>query len=544
MRRARMSLVLAALLAGAGAAPARADLTEWPTCSLPLSADQAFCEDGRSPNRLVTGPDGGVWFTTYGGQEVGRVTPGGALVMYDLPPVPGVPAGASRRPYGITVGPDGALWFTEDFGNRIGRVTTSGTFTFFEDPGARPQDIALGPDGALWITESGTNSIGRLTPTGVFSHVALAPVTAPGNTLMRITRGPDGRMWFAEQIRGAIGAITMGGTVTERILPTGWRPQSLVAGPDGAIWFSAFPKGIGRLTTSGALKLMPLPGAGAASITVGPDGALWVGEGIAAGLLRVTTAGAVTETPLLSGAIVNDVTAGPDGAIWFVETGNNRIGRLGAGVGAGPTVTGVAPAGGSPYGGSTVTIAGAHLSGARQVRFGDAPAAGFSVLGSTRIRATSPPHVTGPVRITVTAGGRTSPGTDAGLFTFGDPATIAPVASTVASATTVAPQRPRLEGSTLVVPVRADGAATLKLTVALPAPARSAATGTAVPRTLGRAETRIARAGRAAVRVRLTAAARRALTRARRAHRTLFVAARATGADRRVSVRQRGDRLR
>ena len=42
----------------------------------------------------------------------------------------GVPDPDSR-PTGITAGPDGALWFTEAGANQIGRITTSGAVTEF-----------------------------------------------------------------------------------------------------------------------------------------------------------------------------------------------------------------------------------------------------------------------------------------------------------------------------------------------------------------------------------------------------------------------------
>ena len=45
-------------------------------------------------------------------------------------------------------------------------------------------------------------------------------------------------------------------------------------------------------------------------------------------MLRLTTSGAVTETPLLFKPTVNGIAGGPDGALWFTETGPNRIGRL------------------------------------------------------------------------------------------------------------------------------------------------------------------------------------------------------------------------
>ena len=38
---------------------------------------------------------------------------------------------AGSRPFGITTGPDGNLWFTEYGGDKIGRITPSGTITEF-----------------------------------------------------------------------------------------------------------------------------------------------------------------------------------------------------------------------------------------------------------------------------------------------------------------------------------------------------------------------------------------------------------------------------
>jgi virginiamycin B lyase len=544
----RSPLLLAVFAALATASPSSAALTEWPTCSLPLSADQALCEDGRSPNRLVAGPDGGVWFTTFGGEEVGRVSSGGALTLDDLPPVPGSAPGKLRSPYGIALGPDGALWFTEDFGNRIGRVTTGGSFSFFEDPDARPQDVALGPDGALWITESGTNSIGRLTTGGAFTHYALAPTAAIGNKLMTIIAGPDGRMWFAEQVKGAIGAITTAGVVTEYDLPAGSHPQSLVVGSDGAVWFTDFGKDrIGRITTSGKTTFLKVPGAGPASITVGPDGALWVGEGKASGLLRLPPGGGTpTETPLLSGAVVNDVATGPDGALWFVETAHNRIGRLDVAVsGAGPKITSVVPGAGAVAGGTELTIHGTGLTAARRVLFGDTPAARFNVDSATRIRAFAPAHAEGPVPVRVTGRGATSPFSDAAVFTFAaDPAGLAAPAPTVPAASLLTPAPPRLAADAITVPLRASGAATYVLTLALQPSARIAAVGPrSAVRTLTRASGRTAAAGRATARLRLSARARRTLAAARRRHTRLYVAVRTTGRDKRVAVRQLSVRL-
>src|SRR2546425_9241603 len=80
------------------------------------------------------------------------------LLLSGTPPARGVvvteftpPTGGSS-PQEITVGPDGALWFTQLGSNQIGRITTGGVITEFAIPSANsgPRGITTGPDGALW----------------------------------------------------------------------------------------------------------------------------------------------------------------------------------------------------------------------------------------------------------------------------------------------------------------------------------------------------------------------------------------------------------
>ena len=82
-----------------------------------------------------------------------------------------------------------------------------------------------------------------------------------------------------------------------------------------------------------------------------------------------------------------------------------------------PVVTSLSPNFGSPSGGTTVTINGAHFadvpaSGA--VKFG-ATAASYTVLSDTAIRATAPSAPLGPVNVTVTDIGGTSSGS---IYTY------------------------------------------------------------------------------------------------------------------------------
>ena len=459
----RRTVLAVALGTLAVAAPSAATVTEYPTCSLPPTADGALCADGRSPNSIVPGPDGAVWFTTYGGGEVGRITIAGAITLFNVPRPPGEPSDRVRGPAGIAAGPDGALWYVEDFGNRVGRVATDGTFTTYDVPGARPADITVGPDDALWFTAAGTNAIGRITTAGA---VTFFPLPVPGGSPIKklggIVRGGDNRLWFAEIQGRKIGAIRTDGTLREYPLPPGvGTPYELTPGPDGAVWFSLFDSDrVGRITGRGKMRFYTLPpGSGPSDLTFASDGGLWIGasgRGVPSAILRMRPSdGSLTATPLLYASSVNGMAEGPDHAVWFTETGPNQIGRITTGAMVVPVVTPVSP--GPAV--SPVLI----------------PPPAFAVPGVLERAGVA-------LRI--------------GLNLTG------PAAVDVAAATV---RRHR-------------------------------------PVVLGRGSVRAVAAGKHSVRVKLTAAGRRILRRAR--HPKVVVAARARGTDRRRATRERTARLR
>ena len=72
-------------------------------------------ESGSQPYDIVTGPDGNLWFTDNGRNEIGRISPDGTVVRCAIPT-------ADSMPESIALGADGNLWFTEWSGNKIGRM--------------------------------------------------------------------------------------------------------------------------------------------------------------------------------------------------------------------------------------------------------------------------------------------------------------------------------------------------------------------------------------------------------------------------------------
>ncbi|WP_442968078.1 Vgb family protein, partial [Rhabdothermincola sp.] len=79
------------------------------------------------PQDITVGPDGNLWFTNWGSNSIGRVTPAGVVSIFTDPGIDG--------PFRIAAGPDGNVWFTNSAGNGIGRVTPAGVVSIFTDPG-------------------------------------------------------------------------------------------------------------------------------------------------------------------------------------------------------------------------------------------------------------------------------------------------------------------------------------------------------------------------------------------------------------------------
>jgi len=148
---------------------------------------------------LTLGPDANIWVTDFGGQ-IGRVTPAGSAVTFNVP---------ATTTWDITTGSDGALWYTSPDGASAvaGRLTTAGVVTneFPVTPTGDPHGIAAGPDGALWIAQAVSNSIGHLATDGQFNEIK--GLTA-GARPEWIASGPNNTMWFSEQDGNAIGRIS------------------------------------------------------------------------------------------------------------------------------------------------------------------------------------------------------------------------------------------------------------------------------------------------------------------------------------------------
>jgi virginiamycin B lyase len=110
----------------------------------------------KSPEDIVTAPDGALWFTDVNQSAIYRMTTAGAFTKFPISASIGL-AGP------LVFGPDEKLWFAAGE-NGVGRLdTVAGTVTAFAlVSGGLPFGIALGPDGAFYVTEFGSGQISRL----------------------------------------------------------------------------------------------------------------------------------------------------------------------------------------------------------------------------------------------------------------------------------------------------------------------------------------------------------------------------------------------
>ncbi len=349
-RRLKIPLLLSFLICAA-VAHAQLSFIEYPTPT-------PFAD----PTRITNGPDGALWFTESGANQIGRITTGGAITEFPL-------ANQSAHPSAITSGPDGALWFTESGSSKIGRITTAGAVTEFPitDPAG---GITAGPDGALWfyynVPEVSGSSvppsvIGRMTTAGVVTEYSLSPEVPSGHSSLiqgNITVGPDGALWFLFQLSctvcsdagGRMGRITTAGVISEFPTTLGNFFGGPTVGPDGALWFIATQAEIVRMTTAGVATPYQL-NAEASNIAKGPDGALWFVEnqilnGNDSTLGRITTTGVGSYYPIKGitndGSNAADVITGPDGALWITDR-NGKIWRSTVSASANPVISGPMP---------------------------------------------------------------------------------------------------------------------------------------------------------------------------------------------------------
>jgi virginiamycin B lyase len=183
------------------------------------------------PNSITAGPDGNVWFTNFTTRSlpnigtppgIGRIAPNGQITEYR--------AGLSyaSSPDGIVAGPDGALWFTDRELDSIGRIVPSSapanTFLVQSAKRARRNGVTGVP-----VTVPGPGEL-RLEPIGLLSarnrltRIPRAAASTAAAASCGPTNIPLGLKGIARNRLRRYGFITLKAKVT--FTPTGGSPYS------------------------------------------------------------------------------------------------------------------------------------------------------------------------------------------------------------------------------------------------------------------------------------------------------------------------------
>jgi streptogramin lyase len=232
---------------------------------------------------LIRGPEGQMWFTVPGADEVDHLDPG-AEVLHHLK------VGAGERPTGL-VAAQGDVWATLAGVPEIAQIEEGGktVINWGLAPGTSLSRIVLGSDNDLWAIEADTGRVIRESLQGAFAPVALesGEESFAGTVNSDIAAGDDGNLWVSQRDRPTIGRLVPdadgeGVTYTRYKVPGG--PTTLLTpGPAGDIWFADGAGMIGSISPSGArgepICATKLCAAPITALARGPEGKVWFAAG-------------------------------------------------------------------------------------------------------------------------------------------------------------------------------------------------------------------------------------------------------------------------
>jgi virginiamycin B lyase len=283
-------------------------------------------------DRIVTAPNGDMWFVEQDAHQIGRITPAGQITEY---PAPGRTTDSSQV-IDLDVAPDGTVWVTVGSGRTIAQFNPATGGWLTGSLGAYPYGgkVRVDPAGTVWTTMK-------------FDDRGIASVKNGGldvrfedpecDDVLGI--GTGGSVWCARDKALVNVGATSGGTTypLPDELPS---PYSLAAGPTGSIWYSRYYGGswfitpdeghVGYVTAGSSQQVEFNTGDATAptDLVMGPDGAMWyasVGRAKAIGHVTAAGTGALTQ---VGNYQPTSLTFAKDGWIWFTDSENNSIVRV------------------------------------------------------------------------------------------------------------------------------------------------------------------------------------------------------------------------
>jgi virginiamycin B lyase len=273
--------------------------------------------------RIVTAPNGNMWFVERDANKVGRITPSGQITEFPLPAqFPG-----TSKTEDLDVAPDGNVWVVYESGSRIRKMNGNGVTVLDGelDGSGYPygEQVRVGRDGTAWVTMSyDEDFVVRIVGNQIYSS-ANAPAcedalgeandgsmwcrTSSGLTHLNgtasggvaypvnhyaaypyaIAAGPVGSIWFGRYFDGTIFTSPDAGEVgylnaangQVRAFNTGDRtaPSDLVRGPDNNMWFTSIgaAAGIGHISAQGRGALTAIGNYEPAHLTFAKNGTIF-----------------------------------------------------------------------------------------------------------------------------------------------------------------------------------------------------------------------------------------------------------------------------
>ena len=149
---ATLALLVSPLLVVVGTPPAHAAVSVFP---VPTS-DAGL-------GRIVTAPDGNMWFVEEDTNKIGRITPQGAITEFNL----GETTTGEGRVIDIDAAPDGSIWVVYDSGWKAARLDPATGNANVTQLGAYPYGgaVRVGADNVAWVTLNyGDSGILRIVP--------------------------------------------------------------------------------------------------------------------------------------------------------------------------------------------------------------------------------------------------------------------------------------------------------------------------------------------------------------------------------------------
>ena len=195
--------------------------------------------------RLAVAPDGAIWFAESTAYSITRLKDA-QLTRHVIKNVRG-------GPYGVTVDANGNVWATLQSGNQLLRITPGGAMTEYEVPtrGSSPTDVAVDQEGNVWFTEFRGNKIGKFAG----GHFTEFEIPGTGSAaLSGIAIAPDGSVWFGLLRQHAIGRLRDGEMKLFPLPRADARPYTLAADKKGNIWYADISGHVGMLKAEAAKR--------------------------------------------------------------------------------------------------------------------------------------------------------------------------------------------------------------------------------------------------------------------------------------------------